>query len=355
MATPFMLIVIPTPGPGGTPGPQWAQQINTALQTIDAHDHTPGKGVPLTIASLVVTQDLSFANFGITDLTKLVFTSIGSPFIGSNIISVVNGELFFNDGAGNQIQITAGGGLNASSIGGIGGDYVGSTASVFYTSAITTFSFTSAPGVPATINCGDIKITSADGTNTVTITNPNTGSSYTIRLADALPSGNALVGISPTGALSNIIPDAASLTLSGGTISVRNVQYEVRFLANGRYRIGNGVDGSAVLPYNYEIINVYIANDTAGTSGSTTVDVQTQSAPGAPWTSIFSTKPVFTSTAAAGAYTQVLPPPPVQGGVTAPVLSVTNLSQGARIRMNIDTSMVDGADLVVGIQLKVRT
>jgi len=354
MATPFMVFVIPTPGPGGTPGPLWAQQVNTALETIDAHDHTPGKGVPISVASLLVTQDLSFASFGITDLSKLTFTSVGSPFVGTNIISVVNGDLFFNDGSGNQVQITAGGGLNAASIGGIGGDYVGSGASVFYTSAVTTFSFTSAPGVPAAINVGDIKITSADGSNTVTLNNPNTGSSFTLQLMDALPSGNALIALSSGGVLSNAVIDPASLTLSGGNISVRNVQYEIRFLGNGRYRAGNGVDGSSVLPYNYEIINVWVANDGAGTSGTTTVDIQTQTAPGGPWTSIFSTKPAFTSTAAAGAYTQVIPTPPVQAGVTAPVLSVTNLTQGTRIRMNIDSAMIGASDIAVGIQLKVR-
>jgi hypothetical protein len=354
MATPFMVFVIPTPGPGGTPGPLWAQQVNTALQTIDAHDHTPGKGVPISVASLLVTQDLSFASFGITDLSKLVFTSVGSPFVGTNLISVVNGELFYNDGAGNQIQITAGGGLNAASIGGIGGDYVGSGASVFYTSSVTTFSFTSAPGVPAAINAGDIKITSADGTNTVTISNPNTGSSFTLNLMDSLPAANSLVALTSAGALQNALIDTASLTYSAGTISVRNIQYEARFLANGSYRVGNGVDGSSVLPYNYEIINVYASSDTVGTSGTTEADIQVQSAPGGPWTSIFSTTPKFSSTSASGAYTQVLPAPPAQTGVTAPVLSTTNLIAGSRIRMNIVQAMTRGRDLTVSIQLKVR-
>lgn len=354
MATPFMVFVIPTPGPGGTPGPLWAQQVNTALQTIDSHDHTPGKGVPISVASLVVTQDLSFASFGITDLSRLVFTSVGSPFTGSNIVSVANGELFFNDGSGNQIQITAGGGLNAASIGGIGGDYVGSGASVFYTSAVSTFSFTSAPGIPAKINAGDIIITSLDGTNSVTLNNPNTGSSYTLQFMDALPGANALMAISSGGVLSNAIIDTASLSLSGGNIAVRNVQYEIQFLANGKYRTGTGVDGARVLPYNYDIINVYASSDTAGSAGTTTIDIQTQTAPGGSWTSVFSTKPAFASTAAAGAYTQILPAPPVQTGVTAPVLSTTSLTAGSRIRMNLDAVMTGGADVTVGIQLKVR-
>jgi len=351
MPTPFMVFVIPTPGPGGTPGPQWAQEVNTALQTIDAHDHTPGKGVPLSIGSLVVNQDLSFASFGIVDLGKLVFTSIGSPLTGANIISVVNGELFYNDGSGNQIQITAGGGLNASSIGGIGGDYVGSGASVFYTSSILTFSFTSSTGVPAAINVGDILITSNDGTNTVTLTNPNSGSSYTLNLGDALPASQALVSVSSGGNLTYPVIDTVSLNAS--PVSVRNVQNEIRFLANGSYRVGNGVDGSTVLPYNYQIINVYASSDTVGTSGTTELDIEVQSSPGGTWTSIFSTTPKFTSSSVSGAYTQVLPVPPAQTGVTAPVISTATITAGSRIRMNILQAMVGGKDVTVGIQLKV--
>jgi hypothetical protein len=201
---------------------------------------------------------------------------------------------------------------------------------------------------------GDIIINSPDASHAVTLNNPNTGSSYTLQFMDTLPGAQALVSLSAGGALSNAVIDTASLSLSGGNIAVRNVQYEIQFLANGLYRVGNGVDGARVLPYNYDIINVYASSDTAGSSGTTTIDVQTQTVPGGTWTSIFSTKPAFASTAAAGAYTQILPAPPVQTGVTAPVLSTTSLTAGARIRMNLDAAMTGGANLTVGIQLKVR-
>jgi hypothetical protein len=353
MATPFMVFVVPTPGPGGTPGPQWAQLVNTALQTIDSHDHTPGKGAPIAVGALTINQDLNFASFGIIDLNRLTFTPVGSPFTGNNIISVVNGDLFFNDGSGNQIQLTAGGGLNAASIGGIGGDYSGSGASMFYTSSVLTFSLTSAPGVPAALNLGDLILTSADGTNTVTITNPNSGSSYTLSLPDALPASTAFLNVSSGGAINTWVRDTVSLEVTGSTLAVRNVIWDVRFTANGFYRVGDGVDGSVVLPYNFQIVNAYVASDGAGTSGTTEVDIQFQSAPGGSWTSIFSTTPKFTSTAAAGAYTQVLPTPPVQTGVTAPVLSATTLNAGGRIRMRLVSVMAGGSNLVAGLQLKV--
>lgn len=353
MATPFMVFVIPTPGPGGTPGPLWAQQVNTALQTIDAHDHTPGKGLPITIGSLVVNQDLNFLSFGITNLQSATFTSIGAPLTGNNIISVVNGELFYNDGSGNQIQLTSGGGLNAASIGGIGGDYVGSGASVFYTLSTLTFSFTSSSGVPAAINIGNLLLTSANGTNTVTITNPNSGSSYTLSLPDALPASTAFANISSAGAVNTWLRDTTSLEVVGSTLGVRNVIWERVFTANGAYRVGNGVDGSTVIPYNAQIINAYAASDTVGTAGTTEIDIQVQTAPGGAWNSIFSTTPKFTSTSASGAYTQVVPSPPAQTGVTAPVLSATTIAAGTRIRMNILSVMTLGKDLVAGIQLKV--
>jgi len=153
--------------------------------------------------------------------------------------------------------------------------------------------------------------------------------------------------------MSTGVIDTASLTLSGGNFSVRNVQHEIRFLANGNYRAGNGVDGSSVLPYNYSIINVFAANDTVGSSGTTTIDIQVQTTPGGSWTSIFSTKPAFASTSSNGAYTQILPAPPSQTGVTAPVLSASTITAGSRVRMNIDAAMVGAKDLAVGLQLKV--
>ena len=48
---------------GTTTGPDWATNAENNLLTIDAHDHTSGKGVQLTPSSLNINADLEFQQF----------------------------------------------------------------------------------------------------------------------------------------------------------------------------------------------------------------------------------------------------------------------------------------------------
>jgi hypothetical protein len=47
MATANMNLSLPTVSV--TIGPTWATQLNTALETVDVHDHTSGKGVQVPL------------------------------------------------------------------------------------------------------------------------------------------------------------------------------------------------------------------------------------------------------------------------------------------------------------------
>jgi len=147
-----MLLTIPDVGV--TPGPQWAQILNDAFFRIDSHTHAPGEGAPVDPASLVPTGDLDMAGFNIINTRAYRSQDQGAPLgLPSDIneLYTVLGDLYFNNGIGTPIKITAGGGLNTLLLKGFTGDYGTSLAEAFYDAADTLYTFFSAPPTLADI------------------------------------------------------------------------------------------------------------------------------------------------------------------------------------------------------------
>jgi hypothetical protein len=225
-STPYMGLDLPVPTV--TIGPAYASMIVTAFESIDEHDHTTGKGAQIPTAGLNINADLSFAGFSASSLKSLRFSDLSvalSDPSDLNCLYNVNGNLYYNDGAGNQIQITAGGGLNASSVGGIGGDYATSSASLFYTDATKTFTFWQAANTPALIDCGDITIretvASAEG---ITIKSPTSlAASYTLTLPGALPASTKILSVSAAGVISSVYDvDNSTIEVSSDTLRLKD-------------------------------------------------------------------------------------------------------------------------------------
>lgn len=110
MITNFMNLLLPTPVV--TLGPEWAVELNAALELIDSHNHTSGKGVPVPIAGLNIDANLDFSNFKIFDLFSTQYSPVTVPLTGAsnaNSVSVSAGNLYFTNGSGTSVQITAGG------------------------------------------------------------------------------------------------------------------------------------------------------------------------------------------------------------------------------------------------------
>jgi hypothetical protein len=199
-----MNLILPTPTE--TPGPTYATQNNTAFETVDSHDHTTGAGVQVPTAGINIDADLNFNAYNATVLRSSRFDNRGSALGESTDIGctyVAGGNLFFNDISGTQIQLTAGGALNAASIGGVGGDYSTSSASVYYQLVDETFYFTSDTNTPATINMGSAIIrepaASAPG---ITIKSPAAlGSGYDVTLPTALPASTRVLSMTSAGTL----------------------------------------------------------------------------------------------------------------------------------------------------------
>lgn len=200
--TPNMDLILPTVSE--TAGPDYATEVNTAFETVDSHDHTTDKGVQVPAAGINIDSDLTFNNFNATDFKSVRFRNQSVALGGATDVGCMyeaGGNLFYNDLTGTQIQLTAGGALNAASIGGIGGDYSTSTASVYYQSIDSTYYFTSNTNTPATVNIGSAIIREpAVSSNGITIKSAaSLGASYDLTLPSATPASTRILSMTSSG------------------------------------------------------------------------------------------------------------------------------------------------------------
>lgn len=159
MSTPYMNLILPVVGPLGTQGPDWANEINTALTLIDQHDHSSGLGKQITPAGININQTLQMNSQQLSEIASLALDNLSSQPASANLIYEYAGELYFNDANANQVQLTLGGTINVASVGTISGDYGGSNpANVSFSNITDTYLFTKAPGVTGSIACGPVSI-----------------------------------------------------------------------------------------------------------------------------------------------------------------------------------------------------
>ena len=126
--TTYMSLTLPTPGE--RLGPTWASDLNTALTSIDAHDHA-SVGRQLGSAAIGIDADLSFTV--VTSTSTKAYAATNMKYLGMSLntdptalpaTSFENilftggtaGDLYFNDGSNTQIQLTSAGALNASGV-----------------------------------------------------------------------------------------------------------------------------------------------------------------------------------------------------------------------------------------------
>lgn len=244
--TPYMSLVLPIPGL--EIGPQYAIEQNTAFTAIDQHTHVAGQGLPVPTAGLNINNDLPFNAYNAISLRSSRFNSQLSPLAlvtDLNCVYVVAGELFYNDGLGNQVQITLGGAVDTSSSGNITG--MGSTtASVVYTDIDKFFSFYSDTNLPAFLYTGPISI-GAHVVSPFTITlNPPVGlsSNKNIFLPD-LPASNLIMRMDATGTqTANLGVDGTTITAAGNLLGVPNGGIDTNQLATKAVTFTKIADGA---------------------------------------------------------------------------------------------------------------
>lgn len=156
----------------------------------------------------------------------------------------------------------------------------------------------------------------------------------------------------------------ALLKRTGAGINFINLrQYDTKqFFVNGRYDKVSGaqteVDGAQMMLFDAEIVGVMMFNMVAGSSGTTTLDINRWTASNTGGTSIFTIKPSITSAAGNIAFvaydflnSTTLENP---AGTTLPTLAVTNLNAGDLLTLDIDAKQVAGENCGLVIYYRPR-
>ena len=98
-----------------TPAPTWASLLNAVFDAIDSHDHSSGEGVKITPSGMNISSDLSIGSNNLTAIRTTRFTNLASWSPTASDLAcfyVLNNEIYFRDGVGNNVKITNNGTLN---------------------------------------------------------------------------------------------------------------------------------------------------------------------------------------------------------------------------------------------------
>jgi hypothetical protein len=101
---------------GQDSGLTWEQSTNSNADVIDAHNHSPGSGTQINPSGININSSLPFNNQKATTVAAVEFQD-QSAITDTTSAYTKSGNLFFRDGSGNEVQITSGGAVNATSSG----------------------------------------------------------------------------------------------------------------------------------------------------------------------------------------------------------------------------------------------
>lgn len=179
---------MPVPVVSVDPGPDWATNINACLSIIDSHNHTPGQGVQITPAGIDINTDLPMNDNNLTTARSVRFSPQGVAISDPADLGCLyerGVDLYYIDGAGNQIRLTQSG-SPAGATGTITGLPSGTASAAFSGS---TFTFQSATNTPASLNVGPITIGQpvASGFGVTLTPSVSQASNYNLTLPVALP------------------------------------------------------------------------------------------------------------------------------------------------------------------------
>jgi len=204
---------LPVPLVGVDPGPDWANNLNSCLGILDQHDHTTGSGVKITPAGMNINADLAINSNNLTTVRTVNFDNQVASLPGTSpdlgAVYVAGGELYYNDEAGNVVQITNSGSVNAGA-GSITGLPSG-TASASYSAGTKTFIWQSSTSTPASMDFGSAVfrniVASSFG---LTLNPPNAlGADYSVFLPPSNSSGGSAFLVYDTSNNINVGPQVS--------------------------------------------------------------------------------------------------------------------------------------------------
>jgi hypothetical protein len=221
--TPNMNLVLPDVL--AEPGPQFASDVNGALETVDAHDHTTGNELPIRTAALYLDAGVNLNPTGsapqpVQNSQYLQLSALGSQ--PSDIIRELycdsSGNLWWVNASGTAVQLTSGSGsgLNTGNITGL----VPPASAVF--SGVTFTWSASSPFYPATMASGPVSIypQTSGATNAVQILAPSgLAASYGLTLPTGLPTSKAVMEVSGAGGMTLPLVPQSNISSSSGNYS----------------------------------------------------------------------------------------------------------------------------------------
>ena len=199
--SPNMSLIIPTVGVDA--GPTYAFEINQSLNLIDQHDHSPGKGMPISSEGITIVSDINMNGYGFTNL-KSVTLSVQTANSTPATVFVKGVDLYYTDVNGSEIRLTKDSGVNGTP---------GSISNLFdpafvnYVPSSSTFVFGSNTNVAANLDIGSIKLRNLLPNSTFALTlNPPAAlsSNYSITLP-TLPASTSILSIGTTGTINTDI------------------------------------------------------------------------------------------------------------------------------------------------------
>jgi hypothetical protein len=232
---------LPVPDVGTEPGPDWANDLNACMAAIDSHDHGTGQGVPVTPDGINITSDLPMNGNDLTTARSVRFAAQSAPISAGTDLGCLyeaGVDLYYNDGAGNQVRITQSGSVTGAT-GTITGLPSGTASASF---AGGTFSWRSATNTPATMSTGPLVIGAQIASpHTVTVgASAVLAANYSMTLPLALPTAAtaSVLAVDSTGAMS---APFATRTFTGSiTAGAGN---SVTLMASGSYNTLLGMIG----------------------------------------------------------------------------------------------------------------
>ncbi len=362
---------LPAPGVGQTDGPQWAIDLNDCLTLLDQHDHSPGAGVQITPGGLDINSDLTIGNNNLTNIKSARFQIQGSPLSGGADLTCLYSsgvDLYFNDGDGNQIQITAAGGV-AGTPGSIAN--LVSPASATWVALSETFVWQSDSNVAANMDMRSIILrNSSVSSNGITINAPTPlSANYTLTLMGALPASNKILQVDNSGAITSVLGvDNSTIVITSNNLTVPTSGITATQLAPDSVITSKILDGNVtagklasdsvttvkILDGNVtyskmSALNAAISGDT-GTFSTTSTTMTTVTNSGLGITThgnpvqlmliAFSGPPRLIGTNSATAYTyemQII----IDGATTRPWTQFTVPANGGTAEFQVPASMVD--------------
>lgn len=199
-------------------GLAWEQNLNAALTIVDGHNHSPGSGVQINSSGLNINSDLPIGSNNLTIVRSVRFSPQLSPLAGASDVGclyVSGNDLYYNNVAGGQVQITTGVSVNATS----SGISSGSATAAFVSSVLVV---NAASNTPANIRAGSILLgNNVSGSNYLTLAPPNAmGASYGLVLP-SIPSATSFMQIDTSGNMTAGVPVA--LGIATGNIANGNI------------------------------------------------------------------------------------------------------------------------------------